>query len=288
MRKIISVFCIVLVIGLLSSCGKYGKVQNEIDEIKVENALPEANAGAVTLEEIKEAVYAQQLGLCSMYIDAYKQTDSEAFILKYPDLDKNKLLSLLNDAREDINKDNRQSFEENIAVLLTDVTDCTNMLAYVKKCEDEVIAFYDDYRKFNQASPEQYTVLCDILLKYFELGNSLADMFLQKNQEQFTEAAIAAIEKNAEATKDFRVSVNKNNEIIEVLNSVYGGVNSQGAQRINTANKALVVKLLNSMETLTDSERKSLLDQLEKGEDLTLEIEKTPLAGSAAAGNARR
>ena len=288
MRKIILVFCIVLVIGLLSSCGKYSRVREEIDGIKVENTLPEALAGAVSLEEIEEAVYEQQLALCEMYISAYQQTNSDIFTVEYPDLDKNKLLALLNDARGELNEDSRQSFEVNIAVLLTDVTDCPNVLAYIKKCEEEASVFYDDYRKFGLESKEQYKVLCDILLKYQELGNSLADMFLQKNQEQFTEAAITAIEANAEVTKDFRVSVNKNNEIIEAINNVYGGANAEGAKRINAANKTLVRKLLNSMETLTDSERKSLMSQLENGEDLTIEIEKTPPAGSNSANSSRR
>lgn len=280
MRKIVTVFCIVLGMVMLSSCGKYSAVREKIDEITVENNLPEAASGAVTLEEAGQAVYEQQLALCDMYIETSDKTDLDAFLEDYQNLDKSKLLSLLNDAREDINKENCRAFEENMAVLLADVEDCQNIYVYIQKREAEVIAFYDDYRKLGQKSQKQYKVLCDMLLKYQELGNWLADMFLQEHQEEFAEAAVEAVEANAEVTSDFRAAVNKSNEIIAALNAVYGGTDAKKAERINAANKKLVVKLLNSMETLSDSERKSLLEQLENGGDMTIEMEKTPKAGT--------
>lgn len=279
MRKISVFFCIIMVIGLLSGCGETSRIRKEINAIIIENTLPSVESDANVMADISDAVYTQQLELCSMYSDAYEKTDLDSFEQKYPDFEKDKLRSLLSEARKDMNEQSAEAFAENMNTLLANVTDCANQNAYISKCASEVSAFYDDYRRFNTAeSSERNSVLCDILLKYSKQDNSLATRFITDNKKDFCNAAAELIESGTKENKDLRAKVGKCSELIDAINEIFGGAPVDIAERINAANKELIAMLLNSMESLSDSERKRLLEQLKNGEDLTVSFEKTQSA----------
>ena len=285
MRKIGTIFCILALASSLTACGKYGKLQDELDTITAESTFPPVTEGATTLDDINNAVYEQQLALCTAYAEAYNKTGIDDFMLKYPKLDRDKVLSRLNDTRQDINDDSTDIFIENMALIVKDVTDIPNLSAYIEKRWSEVQVFYTDYNRFVNYG-DDYSVLSDLLLKYANSDNQLASEILKHNSDQFMNAAVLRIEKNAEAKEDFRVKITENNNIINAVNNLYGGVYTDLVKRINTANRNLAVKLLNSLETLSKSEKEKLLDQLDKGEDMTIELEETPRAGTS--GTARR
>ena len=279
MRKISVFFCIIMVIGLLSGCGETSRIRKEINTIIIENTLPSVDSGATAMADISDAVYTQQLKLCSMYSDAYEKTDLDSFEQKYPDFEKDKLRSLLSEARKDMNEQSAAVFEENMNTLLANVSDCANPSAYISKCTSEVGAFYDDYRRFNTTDDsERNSVLCDILLKYSKQDNSLATRFITDNKKDFCNAAAELIESGTEQNKDLRAKVGKCSELIDAINETFGGAPVDIADRINAANKKLIAMLLNSMESLSDSERKRLLEQLNNDEELTASFEKTQSA----------
>ena len=76
------------------------------------------------------------------------------------------------------------------------------------------------------------------------------------------DASVAVIIGNSQADDDFRFYINKNNTIIKALNEIYGGVSAKYAAEINEAGNKLATNLLNSLTSLSDRERKSLMDEL--------------------------
>ena len=287
MQKITAFLSVLLLISLLSSCGKYNELQSELDLISIEATLPDAAGGAVTLEEAAPQIYDQQIALCNIYNEAYQKTDSGAFVDRYTNLNKNKLLSELNSARQDIIEDYAEIFAENMVTILADVTDCTNVSAYVQKRYSEVQSFYLDYGRFMSAGNDA-SVLCDLLIKYSESTNEIAKEMLKQNQEKFTEAAVVQIETNAAAKSDFRAKITNNNSIIDAINLVYGGVYDEYVKRINNASLELVTKLIESMESLTEKEKNTLIKQYKNGEEMTIELEDIPDSRSTSASSGRK
>lgn len=270
MRKTGALFCIIVLISILSSCGPYSKVETELNNAVIENKLPEVSGGATALSEIKESVYAQQIALCDMMSQAYDATALEDFQLRYSDLSKQKLISLLNDKREEFNNNSKVLFIQNLALLTENVNNIPNKSAYIQKCLDEAAAFLNDYRKFRKESEDRANNACDILRKYSKADNELAKQFLESNRDAFIAYATTVIEENSRVNANIRATINVNNEIIAALNTLYGGAGPEESQRISVASKRLIEKLLHSMETITEDERKQLLEQLDNNDTLTI------------------
>ena len=131
----------------------------------------------------------------------------------------------------------------------------------MEKAYDNVLTFYDAYNKY-MTDDNKDVNLTNILLNYNERRNVLAHSFLARHEKEVFKAAVAVIEGNAAADDEFRFYVNKNNLIINALNDEFGGVPKEYAERITAASTKLAINLVNSLSSLTDKERKELLDDL--------------------------
>lgn len=247
---------------MLSGCADYDSIKTSLADITIDNVMEEVDEDASyrSLAEIDDLVYEEQLAACVMYSDAYKKT----YYKDYAEESHNeeKVAELCTNRRHEVNTDIEIAFAINIYRLLQDVRDCSNIDAYVVKTHKDVLDFYDIYDKYlNGDDPDG--ALVDMALEYADRSNILALTFLADVKPEVCRAALNKIEENADNDKDLRVYINLNNEIISALNTLYGAVPEEYAERITKINTSLAKKLLMSMETLTEDEKKDLLEQLE-------------------------
>ena len=228
--------CCILLISALSGCTDYEDVEIKLGKIKVENILPEVNdkSNYLSLSEIDELVYEQQIAACIMFKDACKLTKYEQFIPKQKKSKENeaevemsreekKIVNLATQRRHIIYDDIEVAFAVNLYRLLQNVEDCPNTDAYVLKAQSDVRDFFDDYDAYiNGENPEG--ALLEILTEFRVRSNVLAFTFLDKNKAEVCRAAVKKISENAKQTEDLRVYVSENNEIIKSLNEIYGSV----------------------------------------------------------------
>lgn len=272
MRKYLLILSAAVLMLVLCSCGKMSEVQRYADEIDVSAAYEQTESGAMLLEEIQDDVYSMQLTLCDALATVYDKTDIDNLTIEYPQSKKKKVVSILNLRRQEIAQTLTTEFEERMAELLTDVSDCTNKRTYIVKRRSEAVNFQMDYSKLNGVSDSKG--FSDILIRYADVDNGFARRYLNENKEMLVAAAVETIEENSRQTSGFRALVAKNNSIVGALDTIFKTIKRSDADRINKANAELIIKLLNSMETLSDDEKKRLTAQLESGEEMKIDIER--------------
>lgn len=280
-RKLGALILTAGILATLTSCGKYSALYNELDAITAETVFPEAVSGRTELAQITEDVYAQQLALCEAYNEAYEKTDADGFLLRYADFEKNKVMSSLSKTRQELNDDSSNQFYMNMAVLLSDVTDCSNQEAYIEKRKLEAQSFCADYKTLINSTEEDFQTVNDIFVKYALGDNELVKKVFNDNMEMIMEASARSVEANAAADTEFRSNISKCNKTITALNEFYGGVTLEISKRINSSNKLLLKKLLQSMESVSKDERETMIRQLEDNEKLTMEMENTKRTGGS-------
>ena len=244
-----------------SGCSDYSSIRSELDQVTIQNTLPEVpSRKAKSIKDVEDDVYDQQIAICEMLTDSYEKTYYQNFTSNNKGSSR-KISEICNDKRMSINKDIQERFYRNIFDLISDADDCLNPKAYVEKAYDNVLTFYDAYNKY-MTDDNKDVNLTNILLNYNERRNVLAHSFLARHEKEVFKAAVAVIEGNAAADDEFRFYVNKNNLIINALNDEFGGVPKEYAERITAASTKLAINLVNSLSSLTDKERKELLDDL--------------------------
>lgn len=259
-RKLLIIAASLVTLLLFAGCSDYGEIERELDEIKIENKLPKVGREKYrTMEEAEDAVYAQQLAACEMLSDAAEQTDSKQF--EEYDGTAKRIAERCNDKRNEIALDIKDRYTANVYEIMEDVKDCPNVDAYVAKTYLNVETFYDEYHNY-QTADNTDMALTDILVYYYDRTNVLAKSFLTRNESDVYDASVAVIEGNAQAEDDYRFYINKNNLIIKALNEIYGGVSAEYAQRINEAGNKLARNLLDSLSSLSDRERKLLMEEM--------------------------
>lgn len=256
----------------ISSCGKMSAVQKYVDKIEVSAQFGQVRSDAALLEDIQDDVYSMQLALCDALSRAYEETDIDNLTVEYPSSKKEKVVSILNLRRQEISEELTTEFGERMAELVANVADCTNKQTYITKRRSEAVNFQMDYSKLNGV--EDSKGFSDILIRYSDLENSFARRYLNENKDMLVAAAIETIEENAQQSSGLRAFVAKNNSIVSALDTIFKTIKKSDADRINKANAELIVKLLNSMETLSADEKKRLMAQLESGEDMKIDIER--------------
>ena len=259
-RKLLIIAVSLVTLMLFTGCNDYSNIERKLDEIKIENRLPKVgNKRYRTMEEAEDAVYAQQLAACEMLSDVVEQTDSRNFA-EYEGNAK-RIAEKCNNKRNEISLDIKERYVDNIYQIMDDVKDCPNVDAYVSKTYLNVETFYDEYHKY-QTADNTDIALTNILVYYYDRTNVLAKSFLTRNEDDVYDASVAVIEGNVQTEDNFRFYINKNNLIIKALNEIYGGVSADYAERINNAGNKLATHLLNSLESLSDKERKLLMDEM--------------------------
>lgn len=262
-RKIRILFCTLFVVVLMTSCGSVSKMNKELDEISINIAFDEPQTGFTSVDEIGEVVYEQQMMLCKAYCETYEKTSYGLYENRFADVTKSKVMSELNNTRTRLNNECTEAFAQNLMLVLNDVTDCQNKKTYITKRRNEVLEFYLDYRDFVLAKGNVAEKRIAMLLKYFEKNNSFALEFLKKNKDDFISAGVEVVEQNAEKTDNLRSYVTENNKIIKALNELYGGTSRDIAKKVNTANRKLAERILDTMGELTEEEKEAILKEID-------------------------
>lgn len=260
-RKILFIVASLMTLMILTGCGDYSSIEMQLDEVEIENRLPDVpDVDFETMEEAEDAVYAQQMAACEMLTDAYDQTYYDQFLENVKGNEK-RIAEICNKKRQEINTEIETLYKSNIYEIMEEVEDCPNVDAYVDKTYANVQTFYDEYNKYMNADNEE-VALTNILVYYYDRTNILAKSFLVRNENEVFDASVNVIEGNAQADEEFRFYINKNNTIIRALNEIFGGVPAAYAHRIEESSNKLARNLLNSLETLSDRERGLLMDEL--------------------------
>ncbi len=240
-KKTILLFCTLVMLFSLSSCGRYGKLYKEVDALTLEVTFPEAESGAKTVEEAREGIYNQQISLALAYKEAEEITEIDKYSDRYTNISNEKLVAELSKTRNRINNNTNEAFRQNIEIILKDAQDCSNVAVYANKRIEEVRGFYTDYISLQSLTEEDCDEVTNMLLSYAESKNEFAKWMLKQKEPLIAECATMVIEENGSVTDDHSVALQKNNEIITALNKLYGGVrkNTDHASRIKTANGKL-------------------------------------------------
>lgn len=262
-RILISVLCVFAALGF-SGCTNNSNIKNSLEKVRITSELPTPSEKKYTsLEQASDAIYKQQIAACDMYWEAYEKTYYQNFIDEdMKPKDKTRAAHTCNSYRNNLLSDLRTDFYKNIYIIIKDCDDCENKDAFLEKANNDVLGFYDYYIAYKQTDDEEQA-LCKLLVDFSERRNVLALSFLDRNKKAVYEATTNIIENNADTNESYRFYLNKNNSIVSALNDVYGGVSPQYAERIKKATTKLSVNYLNSLENLTDSERRVLMDQLD-------------------------
>ena len=249
---------------MISGCADYDSVDEALDKITIEDILPEAEDGGYSsLEEAADAVYEQQLAACKMYAEAYDKTYYRQYLGNGKKLKEDKTAHICTVFRNEVNSEIYGSLENNINKITKDCED-VNKSAFPKKVNNDILGFYDAYNRYLNAESKEDELkrLCSMLVNFSQRRNVLALSFLERNKGRICDAAAEIIEGNAEADDEYRYYLNKSNNIVSALNNVYGGISEKYAGRINKAINKLSINLVNSMDTLTDTERTKLMEEL--------------------------
>lgn len=265
-KKIGLLVCLLLTSVLITSCGGHKEANADISSLEYSCTLPEALGGKTTLEDVSEEVFAQQVSACEAYYEAYQITDVGKFTDKYPDVPTSRLIESLSNKRQEINSEISEKFIENMTVILKDVTDCKNKERYINNCLDDARLFANDYHRIVTATAADFVKINNILVNYAQSDNEFAIQVLKNHSDLVIETALLDIEHNAEAEESFRANITKNNDTIEAVNNIYGGFGGgkENKRRVNDASMKLLKKLLDSVETMTEYERRDVIKQLEE------------------------
>ncbi len=267
MYKRIGLTVLLLVLTLLiSSCGEHKEAYDSISSLEFHYSMPSAIGGDATLEEAADDIYSQQVSLCEAYVQTYQMTDISFYSEKYPDTPSDRLKEALNNKRQELNGKIAEKFLENLGIILADVTDCEDKERYITKCFDDARLFFNDYSKIKNATEEDFIKVNNVLVNYADSKNDFALRVFKENQDFVMAMAIRDIQHNATAEESFRANISKNNDTIDAINTVYSGLGDNQEYRdiVDEASMTLLVKLLDSVETMTDEERQYVISQLEE------------------------
>ena len=264
-KKFKAIICVILAVTSLSSCGKYAKLYETLDNMTLETVFPEIESSVASISDAKEYTLIQQKALSEAMVEAYKITDIETLREKHPDINRDKMMAELSNKRVLLNNDSIIAFRDNINILLEGV-DEQDRISYIQKCVKEVEDFYLDYDKITDPDNDNHKVISKIFTTYAFSKNEFAKYIIIENAEKITKAATLTIEENAEEETSLRANITKNNQIIRAINEVFGGVNSDESYktRINNANRKLLTKTLNSMSGMSQAEKDNILSQFEE------------------------
>lgn len=259
-RKLFVIAVSLVTLLLFAGCSDYSEIEQQLDDITIENRLPKVKGERYrTMEDAEDAVYDQQIAACEMLFDIGEQTDFRNF--EGYDGNRKRIIERCNNKRNEVAADISQRYKSNVYEIMEDVRDCPNVDAYVLKTYSNIETFFDAYNNYMTADNKDIA-LTNILVYYYDRTNVLAKSFLTRNRDEVFDASAAVITGNAQADDDFRFYINKNNTIIKALNEIYGGVSAKHADEINEAGSKLARNLLDSLSSLSERERKSLMEEL--------------------------
>lgn len=259
-RKLFILAAALISLFTISGCSDYSEIEAELNRVTIENKLPEVSGSYASMEDAEDAVYEQQIAACEMLSDSYLKTNAKTYTENFRGNEK-RVAESCNNKRNEINADIMTLYSNNIYKIMEDVGDCENVDAYVSKTRANVDTFYDEYYHYKTAD-NQDVALTDILVYYYDRRNILAKSFLARNEKKVFDASLAVIEGNAQTDDEFRFYINKNNTIIKALNEIFGGVPKEYAEKISAAGDKLAINLLNSLESLSERERKALIEEM--------------------------
>ena len=261
----VCLMCIVAVI-CFSGCTDRSDLKNELDSIEISYSLPEVTVNKCRyLSQADEAVYEQQIAACDMYYEAYYLTRTADYTEEYEDSVKSERIAYYcNQRRTELNDEITRQLRDNIREIVKTVEDCENIEAYIDRVVNDTINFYDYYAEYSYAedAKEFEENTCKILKVFYERTNILAFSFMAKNKETFIEVATDRIVKNSRAKNTYSMYITENNAIVEALNAVYNGIDSERAQIITDATIKLVRKMLEEDNELDEDSINTLMEQL--------------------------
>ncbi len=260
--------CFVCLISVLcmTGCGERADLKNELQNKELTYTLPEVPVrDCHYLSEADDAVYEQQLAACDMYYEAYYLTRTADYEQKYgKDVKPSRVAFYCNQRRTELAAEISQQLRDNVNEIIRSVEDCDNIEAYLDRVVYDVVNFYDYYADFCYAETdaEFEESACEILKVFYERNNILAFSFMGEYKSAFIEAATRRIVENSDAPDTFSMYITENNALVEALNSVYDGVDSQRADLISKATIKLVRKMLEDANELDEESIDELMYQL--------------------------
>lgn len=260
-RFLICLLCIGSVFAL-GGCGKKDEdIYNRIRNTQINIELADVADGKYTsLNEAGDDIYELQLSTCELYIETYRNLNASNF--KSSDINKKKLARACYTRRAELNEDIKVEFYKRLYQLIRNCSDCENQNAFLQRAHNDVLGFYDSYEKYLDAEDTD-TALVQMLIDYSQKRNILALSFLERNERKVFNAAINTIEDNAETEENMRFYVNKNINIRDSLKYVYDEIPERYIERIEESHINLSMRLLDSLENITERERAVLIDQLQ-------------------------
>lgn len=260
-RFLICLLCVGSVLAL-GGCGKKDEdIYNRIQNTQIDIELADVPDGEYTsLNEAGDDIYELQLSVCDLYIETYHNLNANNY--KSSDINKKKLARACYTRRNELNDDIKMEFYKKLYQLIRNCSDCTNQNAFLQRAHNDILGFYDSYEKYLNAEDTD-AALVQMLIDYSQKRNILALSFLERNERKVFTSAINTIEANAETEENMRFYVNKNINIRDSLKYVYDDIPERYMERIEEAHINLSMRLLDSLENITEREREALIDQLQ-------------------------
>lgn len=256
-------FALIITVAGLSGCKKNNLIKQELEHVSLSQELPSVTDTIYTkLIDADENVYEQQIAACELYSEAYQITKTVDFVEKYKDTVKKKMVAYYcNSRRKELQEKITTGLHDNVYTLVKNVNDCTNMSAYLKRVNFDTVEFYDYYTDYIN-SLDTDKALCRILTCFYERNNILVFHFLDEHKEEVILAAINVIQNNSQAEENLNVYILKNNNIIDALNAVYGGIPTEYAQVVTDSSICLSRKMLEENKKLSAEDIDKLMQQL--------------------------
>lgn len=256
---IISVFC-------LAGCNDKSELKDILASVDVTLSLPEVtDRGCMYLSEADDAVYEQQIAACELYYEAYYLTRTSDYVEKYKgQVDPELIAYYCNNRRSELVDEISEDLRENIREIVETVQDCETIDAYIDRVVYDTLNFYDYYADYVYAENDEEFVdsACNILKVFYERTNILAFSFMKENKDDFVSSATYRIVNNSNAHDTYSMYITENNDIIEALNVVYNGVDSNTAEIIHDATIKLIRKMLEDDNELDTKSINALMEQL--------------------------
>lgn len=260
----LTLVCLAMLLGLCG-CGERNTLTDELGLIELSGSLPETTGISCRyLYEADHAVYVQQKAAALMYYEAYTLTDSQSYKDEYgDDLSDDRIASICNDRRKELYLEVDTMLHDNVEDMVKSVEDCDNLAAYIDRIQSDCFDFYHFYAEYFITEGDEHSeLICTIMKTFYERNNLFAFAFMQENRDEFVNAAVARIIANTNAPEDFNMYIAENNVLIRSLNTVYGGVKSEYAQLITTAQTRLIRNMLEHDNELDEASINMLMYQL--------------------------
>lgn len=260
-RFLICLLCVGSALAFGGCSKKDNEIYNHIKNTQINIELADVPEEKYTsLEDAADDIYELQLSACELYIKTYRDLNASKF--EGSDIKPKKLAMACYERRKELNDDIKMAFYKKLYLLIRNCSDCENEDAFLERTHKDVLGFYDSYEKYLEAEDED-KVLVEILIDYSQKRNILALSFLERNERKVLNAAISEIEANADIEENMRFYVNKNINIRDSLKEVYDTIPEKYEERIERAHIDLSMRLLDSLEDVTEREREALIEQLQ-------------------------